>query len=169
MLASGDEEVLRTAPPLPDSPRRLRSSTAAPATPAAPAPAPAPALAPASVPAPAPAPVPMDTSDFVTADRPLWIARIPNVYDFLPPRPYSKDTHLCVENYTSGTFRVAFDFGKLTYRVLKETRYFEEDRFFAYLTGVVSRPSASSFGVAAKYLPCLSADVLPASFPVGRS
>ena len=113
--------------------------------------------------------VPMDTSDLVTADRPLWIARVPHVHDFLPPRPYSKDTHLSFEDYTSGTFRIAFDFGSLTYRVLKETRYFQEDRFFAYLTGVGSRPSASSFGVAAKNLPCPSADVLPASFPVGRS
>lgn len=64
--------------------------------------------------------------------------------------------------------RLAFDFGRNTYRILKETRNPEVDRFDAYLTHVVAHPSASSFAVAATTFPPLPADVVPACFPVSR-
>ena len=62
---------------------------------------------------------------------------------------------------------VEFDFGRLTFRFLKETR-FPEDRFYAYLTSAVSHPPASSIAAPAMCLPPLRADVVPPRFPVSR-
>ena len=180
VLASGDEEVLRSASPPSDSPRRLRSSTRladvpapVPASVPAPVPAtvPAPVPVPASVPAsvPAPVPVPMDYSEPVSSNRPQWIKRAPDwIVALLSSVPHSSDTHIWLETYDYGMERLAFDFGRNTYRILKETRNPEVDRFDAYLTRVVASPSASSFAVAAATLPPLPADVVPARFPVSR-
>ena len=181
-FASGDDEVSQSAPVL-SGPRLSRSSANPASAPApapvpatAPVPAPVPARVPTPVPASAPAPaattvpasspVPMDVSVLLFADRPQWIVRAPDwVRAMLSKRFHSSDTHLGIEEYRSGTVRVAFDFGRLTYRLLTEKRFLEEDRFMAYLTGVVSHPVSSSFAVAATNLPSLPADVVPARFP----
>ena len=184
-LASGDEEVLASAPAPSDSPLRTRAAKrrcndSTPSSDSAPEPAcvakrpcevPAASPVPASVPAPVPpsAPVsvstPMDSCSLVSASSPRWIARVPaHVRDLLSAH-HSSDTHVGLEDYTSGTIRVAFDFGRLTYRIIKESRSLESDRFHAYLTGVVTPPVVSSFAAPATVLPPLPPDAVPASFP----
>ena len=106
----------------------------------------------------------MDTGSLIHATRPVWVNRCPDDFrSYLSA--YSSDTHVGTEQYFPGSVDVIIDFGRLTYRVIKDTRYLEEDRFYAYLTGVVDRPVVSSFAPAAKKLPALSNDVVPASFP----
>jgi len=142
VLASGDEEVI-SAPSAAGPVTRSQSL---------------------SVPASSPQPVPMDTGSLHHVTRPLWVKRLPN-----PDSPflsaYSSDAHVSSELYSTGSVDVIFDFGRLTYRVLKETRYPEEDRFYAYLTRSVDIPIASSFATTATNLPPLSSDVAPAVFP----
>ncbi len=173
-FASGDDEVLQSAPVPSVRPTRSSNVPASPpvsASPPVPPPAASSAPVPASPPVPPPvsSPTPMDTSDLVYADRPQWIKRAPEwILERLSKRPHSSDTHISVEEYSSGSVSVAFDFGRLTFRFLKETRFPEEDRFYAYLTGAVSHPSPSAFAAPAKCLPPLSADVVPARFPVLR-
>lgn len=103
------------------------------------------------------------------ADRPILISRVPeSVLAKLSKRPHSNYTHISTEQYEDSSVTVAFDFGRLTYRFFKETRFPEEERFYAYFTGAVSHPRASSFTAAATNLPSLAADVVPARFPVPR-
>ena len=151
VLDSGDEEVLSSVPvpsaslPCDDAP------------------------APSTVSSSVPCPTPMDTSFPYYCDSPRWIKRAPGwLLNWLHDRPHTSDTHTSIEEYESGSFRVAFDFGRLTYKVLKDDRFFEEDRYFAYLTGAVAHPVVSSFAAAATDLPRLSADVAPAPFPVSN-
>ena len=128
-------------------------------------------LSPDVVPAafPVPPPLPMASDVLVSVSSPRWIARAPDsVRTLLSDRPHSSDTHIGFEDYTSGAVRVAFDFGRLTYRVIKDTRFFEEDRFHAYRTRVVNPPSMSAFAHVAVDLPALPEDVLPACFPASR-
>ena len=153
-LASGDEEVLASAP-APSGSAEVSSSP--------PAPAPVPASPPVTHPSP------MDCSIESFSDDPRWIARAPySIRALLSDGPHSSDTHIGHEHYPSGIVLIAFDFGKLTFRIIKESRNLDEDRFFAYLTGAVSRPAKSSFVNAATNMPRLPADVVLASFPVSR-
>ena len=184
-LASGDEEVLASAPAPSDSPVRTRAAKRrcndpTPSSDSAPEPAcaakrpcevPAASPEPAAAPTPDPPPAPvspstlMDCCPLVSASSPRWIARVsPHVRDLLSCH-HSSDTHVGLEDYTSGTIRVAFDFGRLTYRIIKESRSLESDRFHAYLTGTVTPPDVSPFAAVATVLPRLSPDVVPASFP----
>ena len=75
---------------------------------------------------------------------------------------------LVSEDYPELTVRCAFYFGRLTYRIIKDTRFMEEDHYHAYLSAVVAHPSASPFAVAATSLPPLPVDVVPARFPASR-
>lgn len=177
------------APSVPSGPPPRSSSDPAPSAPtpvpsappprtrSPPVPAssvPTPTLGPSSRPTrstsvPVSRPVPMDTAPVVYSDNPRWITKVPqSVYSALTKRPHTPDTHIGFERYDHGTTDIAFDFGKLTYRILKETRFFDGDRCDAYLTSAVAHPPASSFGVLAKSLPPLPADVRPARFPVSR-
>jgi len=70
------------------------------------------------------------------------------------------DAHVSTEQYSSGSIDAIYDFGRLTDRVFKETRYLDEYRFYTYLTQVVDRPAVSTFASAATNLPPLSSDVL---------
>ena len=111
----------------------------------------------------------MDTCEPYNIGSPRWIARAPpEITALLTDRPHSKDTHLGFEDYPEKTVRVAFDFGRLTYRIIKEIRFLEEDRHFAYLSAAVAHPSASPFAVATTSMPPLSDDVVPAKFPASR-
>ena len=171
-FASGDDEVLQSAPVPSVRPTRS-SNVAAPASPpvSASPPVPPPAASSGPVPAspPVSSPTPMDTSDLVYADRPQWIKRAPEwILERLSKRPHSSDTHISVEEYSSGSVSVAFDFGRLTFRFLKETRFHEEDRFYAILPVLFLILCPSAFAAPAKCLPPLSADVVPARFPVLR-
>ena len=103
----------------------------------------------------------------IHATRPLWAKRFPDdAQAFLSA--YSSDAHVSTEQDSSGSIDAIYDFGRLTCRVLKETRYLDEDRFYAYLTQVVDYPIVSTFASAATNLPALSSDVIPAKFPSSR-
>ena len=162
-LASGDEEVLRSAPvDLPprsfENPPVPSPSSSTPENPPVPAPSATPPAAP---------PVPMDTAPLISLFRPMWVKRLPDSVREMMAH-LTSDAHHSVEDYTTGPVSVAFDFGVLTYRVIKETRYFEEDRFFAYLSEVVDRPELTSFVRPAVNLPPLSSDIVPDKFPSSR-
>lgn len=146
-LASGDEEVLRTAPPLSDSPRRTRSSVRS-APPAAPPVAVSPADASPFAPPPAfsPAPIPPDVVRAIKAN-------------------YSPDAVLIVDNGYE-----VIDWHSLTRRVIKEdTATGEMYRECFYKDYPTVRPKVSDSMCAFVHgtdLPRPSADIVPAVFPV---
>lgn len=157
-FASGDDEVLPLFLLL-IQPARSSPKDSVPAY--VPTPFPVPAVS------PVPASVPMDTSEPFFTDRPQWIARAPEwVLVTLFNRTHSSDTHIGLKKYNFGDVRIALEFGRLTYRFIKETRFHEEDPFYAYLSGTVAHPRKCSFTVADVDLPSLPADVVPSCFPV---
>ena len=82
---------------------------------------------------------------------------------------HTSDTHISCEQYSTGECSyVAFDCGVPTYRFIKDTVSPDELRYDQYVTDFVSRPRMSPFGIAAVDLPPLSAEVVPACFPVHR-
>ena len=155
---------MMSSPAPSDSPLRTRAAKRrcndpTPSSDSAPEPAcaakrPASTPTPDSSPAPVPPSTPMDCCPLVSA----------HVRDLLSCH-HSSDTHVGLQDYTSGTIRVAFDLGRLTYRIIKESRSLESDRYHAYLTGTITPPDVSSFATAATVLPPLPPDVVPASFP----
>lgn len=126
-----------------------------------------PDVVPASFPFPVLDSVPMDSADLLSASSPRWITRVPDLCSlFLSDHPHSSDTHISSEDYTSGSAYVTFDFGLLTFRVIKDKRFFDEHRLHPYNSRVVDLPTLSPFAVAAVDLPPLLPDVVPANFPV---
>jgi len=110
-----------------------------------------------------PAPVPMDTANLLSADNPRWVKRLPD-YQFGCYAHLTSDAHVGYEYYSNVSASVVFDFGHLTYRVLKGTRNIKEDRSYAYLTSVVDRPVLSPFVRPAVNLSAPSKDIVPAKF-----
>ena len=184
-LASGDKEVLESAPAPSDSPLHTcaakcccndstpssdsdpKAACAAKRLCEVPAASPDPASAPTRDPSPAPVPLstPMDSCPLLSASSPRWITHVSaSVRDLLSGH-HSSDTHVGLEYYTSGNICVAFDFDRLTYGIFKESCSLESDRYHAYLTGIVTPPDVSSFAAAATVLPPLPPDAIPASFP----
>ena len=125
-----------------------------------------PDVVPASFPFPVLDSVPMDSADLLSASSPRWITRVPDLCSLLSDHPHSSDTHISSEDYTSGSAYVTFDFGLLTFRVIKDNRFFDEHRLHPYNSRVVDLPTLSPFAVAAVDLPSLLPDVVPANFPV---
>ena len=152
-FVSGDE-VINSAPAA-DLPPRSQSVPAPPSAPAVSSPRPS---------SPVRRSTPMDTGTLISATRPLWVSRVHGSHR-ASFSAYSPDAHVSWENYSTGGVDVVFDFGRLTCRVLKETRYLEEDRYYAYLTGAIDRPTRSSFVRPAVNIPALPSDAVPASFP----
>lgn len=146
-LASGDEEVLRSAPPPSDSPRRTRSSVRS-ALPAAPPVAVSPVDASPSAPPPVVSPglIPADVGSVIKAN-------------------YSPDAIVIVDNGYE-----VIDWHYLTRRVIKEdTATGEMYRECFYKDYPTIRPKVSdsmSAFVHGSDLPYPSADIVPAVFPV---
>ena len=65
---------------------------------------------------------------------------------------------------------IVFDFGVNTFKIIKDQRTFEDARFNAYRSAVVSRPRVSAFPAPrAVQLPGLLANVVPLAFPKAKA
>ena len=120
----------------------------------------------AQVPSPVPEPEPMFTDVPYWEERPTWVQRLPESVRGLLDPSHSSDTHLSFERYVDrGDIYMAFDFGRCTFKVIKDFRSFEDQRDDVYKYDVLFHPRASQFAAPAVDLPPLSAVVVPARFP----